>query len=230
VSENQQPSLGLNPAVDDTLAGAFAFILKKFLQNIDGMLPCVVVAADDERKFATVRPQIMVKGTDGELTTRAQLASVPIFHIGAGQFVLTFPVKPGDAGWIVASDRDISLYIQSGEEAAANTDRLHKFSDGLFIPDAARKFTLDPANADRVVLQSLDGSVYVALSADSIFMKAPTKVRMETPLVEMTGDLTVDGTVRGKTDVLSGSGNISGKTHHHTGVTTGGGNSGGPAN
>lgn len=230
MSDNQQPSVGLDPASDDSLAGAFGFVFRKLLQNVDGMLPCVVVAADEDRKFCTVRPQIMVKGTDGSLTTRAQLASVPIFHAGAGNFVLTFPVKAGDPGWIMASDRDISLYVQSATEAAPNTNRLHKFSDGLFVPDAARKFTLDPSNQDNVVLQSLDGSVFVALSATTIFMKAPTKVHMDTPLVEMTGDLTVTGTVRGQTDVLSGSGAISGKTHHHTNVTTGSGNSGGPAN
>jgi phage baseplate assembly protein V len=47
-----------------------------------------------------------------------------------------------------------------------------------------------------------------------------------TGALAITGDVTVTGTITGQTDVIAGT--ISGKTHKHTGVATGGGVSGTP--
>lgn len=254
MTDNSNPSLGQQPADAGTMAGLFRFVLKKFLQSdVDGMLPCVVIAADADRKFVTVQPSIMVQGTDKSLTSRAQIAKVPVFTIGAGGFVLTFPIRPGDAGWIVASDRDISLYLQSGEAAGPNTDRLHSFSDGLFIPDAARLYTLDSEDDGSAVLQSLDGSVRVAVWPDRVKLTAPL-VAIEATSTTMTGDLTVDGDISAG-GVLAAAGEIHGasnlrvsgtavvdgdvvadsattpvslSTHLHTGVTTGAAHTGPP--
>lgn len=205
-------------------------VLQKMQQGMDGMLPAKVIAATEDRMYAQVKIQIKVVGTNGEVISREPIAKVPVFHIGAGGFVLTFPIKPDSPGWVMASDRDISLYIQSGNEAEPNTARLKSFEDSIFVPDAARLFTLAAGEADSVVLQSLDGTAYISISADQVKIKHPTKLEIETPLIHATGDLTVEGTIRGKTDVLSGAGEISGKTHKHTGVTTGGGTSTGPVN
>lgn len=228
MTDNANPSQ--DPADDDTLGGTFRMVLRKFLQGTDGMLPAIVIAVDEKRNYATVKPLVMVQATDDTLTARAQIASVPIYTVGAGNYVMSFPIKPGDLGWIIANDRDISLFLQENKEAAPNTSRLHSFEDGVFFPDNARKWTLAGADAEAATWQSLDGTIKVTLGADMIHVVHPTKVEITTPLAHFTGDLTAEGTIRGKTDVLSGAGEISGKTHHHTGVTTGGGNSGGPAN
>ena len=231
MADNQNPSLQKNPADGAGLSGAFNFIFQKLLQNTDGMLPCTVIAATDDRMFVTVRPQIMIVGTDQKTTlSRAQVAKVPVFHMGMGGFVLTFPVNPGDPGWLIASDRDISLYIQSGKEAKPNTQRLHSFEDGLFIPDAARLFTLAAGEGANVVLQAIDGSAYVSVGAAQIKLKHPTKVEVDTPLAHFTHDITAEGTITGKVDVKFGPTPISAVGHKHTGVQTGGGTSGGPTN
>lgn len=186
------PSQGLDPADQDNLGGAFRFIMRKALMNTDGMLPATVIAADDQRKFATVRPQVQVKGTDDKLTSRAQVAKVPIFHIGAGGFVMHFPVKPGDAGWIIASDRDISLYMQTDKEAGPNTNRIHSFEDGLFIPDQARKFVLSDDDADNAVWQALDGLSKITLGPAKIGLDHQTLVAITCPHVTVKdGDLKV---------------------------------------
>lgn len=223
MAENNNPSL--DPANIGSLGGTFREILRKMLQSTDGMLPATVIAADADRNYATVRPQIMVLGTDNTLTSRAQIARVPIFTIGAGGFVLTFPVKPGDTGWILASDRDISLYLQAGKEAGPNTRRLHSFEDGLFIPDAAREYTLAGDDTDRAVLQNLDGTVRIAIGDDRVKITAPL-VQIVAPSVTMSGNLIVTGTITGLTDVVAGT--KSGKTHTHGGVTVGGGTTGAP--
>lgn len=220
---NNNPSQ--DPANTGSMGGMMREILRKFLQSTDGMLPCTVIAASADRKFVTAKPQIMVMGTDEVLVSRATIAQVPVFTIGAGGFVLTFPVKAGDAGWILASDRDISLYVQSAKETGPNTDRLHSFEDAVFIPDAARLYTLAGEDADNAVLQSLDGTVRVAVAADHVKVTAPT-VTFATPTAHFTGDVNVDGTVTATTDVVGGGKRL--KTHEHSGVTTGGGTTGPP--
>lgn len=212
----------VDPADDDSLAGVFRSILGKFLQQTDDMLPATVIAYDRPSNRATVRPQIMLGTTDGEKVSRPQIASVPVLNIGAGGLVLSFPVKPGDLGWIKASDRDISLYLQGGPEKEEwpNTKRMHNFSDGLFIPGGLATVTITGEDADRVVLQTLDGTTRIALGDGIVKVTTAGTVEVDAPTVHMTGDLNVDGEVTGNGIPLS--------THKHTGVQAGGANTGGP--
>lgn len=55
---------------------------------------------------------------------------------------------------------------------------------------------------------------------------AETKVRLETPTLEVTGDISCDGTVTGATDVVGGGKSL--KSHVHSGVQAGGANTGAP--
>lgn len=94
------------------LAGAFSQILSKFLQSVDDCLPAKVVSYDRKANTATVQPVVAVLSTEGQSLPRANVASVPVLAIGGGQFVINFPLKAGDLGWLKASDRDISLFMQ----------------------------------------------------------------------------------------------------------------------
>jgi hypothetical protein len=100
------------------------------------------------------------------------VASVPVMQFGGGGFVLSFNFQPGNLGWIKASDRDISLFLQTYGMQAPNSARLHSFSDAVFIPDVMTGYTLAGEDADNAVLQTLDGSVKVALGADQVKLAA----------------------------------------------------------
>ena len=215
-----------NPADLGTLGGTLRWAFKKLLQSTDGMLPATVIAVDAKREYATVQPAVHVLATDNTLTPRAQIAKVPIFTMGAGNYVLSFPVKAGDLGWIVASDRDISLYLQQNGASGPNSNRLHSFEDGVFFPDKARQWTLADEDAENVVLQSLDGADKITLGPDSIKLKHHTLIEFDAPSVTMTGDLTVDGTITGQTDVVADT--VSGKTHVHSDVQSGSDDTGPP--
>ena len=225
MSDNQTLSV---PFTDHGSAGgAFRAILKKFVQSsVDTMLPVSVGAVDAARNYATVKIALMVCGTDGSTTSRGQIANVPIFTLGGGGFLMSWPIKAGDLGWLIAADRDISLFVQNNAETIPNTDRQHSFSDGVFLPDAARRWALSDEDADNAVWQSYDGTTKITLGSSSIKLKHPTLVELECPTATMSGDLTVQGTITGKTDVIAGT--ISGKTHTHPGVTAGGASTGEP--
>lgn len=183
MAPNSNPSV--DPADVGSLVGAIRFAFKKLMQNTDGMLPATVIAVSADRAFATVQPLVMVQGTDGTLLPRPQYARVAVGAYGAGNFVMSFPLAPGDLGWIEASDRDISLYLQNNKAAGPNTNRLHSFSDGVFWSDKARQWTLNDSDASAAVWQSLDGSIKVTLGADKVHIVHPTAILLEAPLIEL---------------------------------------------
>lgn len=237
MTDNANPSL--DPADVNTMAGMLRSTFRKLLQSFDGMLPAEVITVSEDRNWVVVRPCVKVMATDGTLVSRAQVAKVPVFTLGGGGWVISWPIAAGDLGWIIAADRDISLFLQEDGEAGPNTNRVKSFSDGLFLPDMARRWTLQGDDTSRAVWQNADGSVKIAIGADKIRIVHGTRIDLDTPLVHLSGnlavegnittphDVTAQGTVTGVTDVVFTT--ISAKVHHHVLTQPGAGNSGGPA-
>lgn len=152
--------------------------LKKLMRSetmkIDDMLPATVVDYDDDSNRATIQPLVMMMTQDGEKVSRAQVFDVPVFRFGGGGFFIRYPIKKGDFGWLKASDRDISLILQNGgvQEDIPNTERLHSFSDALFIPDALKGWAVAEKNKDAMVIQSLDGKSVIALHDNKIVIES----------------------------------------------------------
>lgn len=209
-----------DPADEGSLGGALRSVFRKLMQGTDGMLPATVVSYDRTANVATVRPLIALLTTSGETVKRAQVAQVPVIALGGGGFVINFPLQAGDRGWIEASDRDISLFLQSGDDAAPNTLRLHSFEDGRFIPDLYAAFDVSEVAGDAMTIQSTNGAVRLELSPAGIKMTAPD-VTINTDQLTVNGNVVTVGT-------LTNNGVDVGSTHTHTGVQTGGGTSGPP--
>lgn len=214
-------------ANEGSLAGALKHALNNWLMGVDDMLPARVIRYDDQRNRAVIQPVVMIGGTDGSKLSRAQIANVPVFRFGGGGFFIRFPLKSGDLGWLKANDRDISLIMQSGGgEEWPHTKRRHSFSDAMFFPDTFKQWVIDGANADALVIQSLDGSVCLALHAGKFDLKSPAgDINVGGPLNIKAGTCTLDAgqiTLKaGSVAVNSGSfthnGKNVGETHTHLG-------------
>lgn len=224
-----------NPADYGNMAGLLRIAMSKQAQQTDDMLPARVVAYDRATNRASVQPLVQVVTTDGRALDRATIPSVPVFQYAGGGFVLSFPLRPGDLGWIKANDRDISLFLQSLAAQEPNTERMHSFQDGLFIPDVMRQWTLDGEDADRVVLQTEDGATRIALgdgivrvvTGGDVEVEAAVGVTVTAPLVTINGSVIVNGALEA-TGGLTGADGLVFETHKHLGVTAGAGTSGGP--
>jgi len=217
--------LAVDPASTDDLGGVLAATFKKMAQKIDGSLPAVVVSYDRARNRATVRPLIAVLSTLGDVTQRAQIASVPVLALGGAGFVINFPLKPGDTGWIKANDRDISLYMQSSREAQPNTNRIHSFDDGHFIPDVMAKATHAYEDENKMVIQSYDGATKITMSPDEVQIKS-ANVKVVAANIEMVGDIEHQGAFNNTGGVTIDG--IPFGTHKHIGVQPGTGQTGVP--
>ena len=175
------------------MAGTLAAFLRSMLMEVDDMLPATVVSYDDATNRAVIKPLIMMGTTTGQKISRQSVPNIPVFRFGGGGFFIRFPIKPGDFGWLKANDRDISLMMQrGGMEDWPNTQRLHSFSDAMFFPDTLKEWAINGANADAMVIQSMDGSVCVALHDGRITMTAP-QLDVDIPQTNWTGNITQEG-------------------------------------
>lgn len=199
---NQQPSI--NPADESTLAGVIKTAIAKDRQSLDVMLPVEVVSYDRATNRATVRHLVQMVGSDGEAVSRANVASVRVQQFGNAAFNISLPIKPGDKGWLMAADRDISTFQQGLGESQPNTARTHSFQDGMFMPDAMSNGDAPGGAGDDVVIGANDGSAYMSIGAGGFKWVGPW------------GEVTLDG------GGLKMNGINIGDTHVHGGVAVGG--------
>lgn len=219
---NQKPAL--EQSAKNTLSGALGTFIRSVMMEMEDMLPARVVSYDDATNRAVLQPLVMMGLEDGTKVSRARVAGVPVFRFGGGGFFIRFPIKPGDFGWIKANDRDVSLIFQRNGEDWPNTERLHSFSDAMFFPDTMRDWVINGSNADALVLQSMDGSVCIALHADKITMDAPT-MEVNIPNTTWNGNITGVGNLAFTGGSFTHNGTNVGGDHRHAdsgGTGTGG--------
>ena len=230
-------------------------ILRKHLQRVDDMLPARVVSFDRDANTATVQPMVALLTTAGAQVPRGQVAAVPVYRFGGGGMLISFNLKPGDFGWLKANDRDISMFVQSWSNGPPNTLRMHSFEDGMFFPDAMKDVEFDPEDEENAVFQTLDGKYRVSIWPDKvkvtgddttaefktgeITLTAPISVTVQSPAINLNGSVSSNGGAGTPNITLTASNSITldaptvtiqGRAflgHNHTGVQTGGGNSGG---
>jgi len=181
----------VDPANNDTLAGVLQFAFSKMLQNVNGMLPAKIVSVSADRTRVSVQLLIAVVTTSGAQIARPQIANLPVFTLGGGNLFLSFPLNTGDLGWVLANDRDISLFLQNYNATAPNTGRIKNFADGVFLPDIMTGYTINSEDNASAVLSSKDGTTRIAIHPSGIKITAGT--------VTIAGNAEVTGTFKADT-------------------------------
>lgn len=192
-----------------TLSGA----ITQALMQIEGMLPAKVVEVDREAGRVSVQPMIQMGDTGGNKITRAIVPNIPIMTMGAGGIFASFPVQVDDLGFVFAADRDTSLFYQSqGSMDWPNTERIHQFGDGGFLPLKLFNFSIaGGVEPDGFSLQTDDGSTFVTLKAGEVQITAEK--------VKIVGDIEHTG-------AITNNGKNVGDSHTHSGVQSGPSNTG----
>lgn len=202
------------PGAKGDIAAAIRDAVEESLLAFDSMLPAIVESYDRKKNVAKVRPLIAIVDVNNFSQARRPLSNVPVLALGGGGYVINFPLKKGDLGWVHAADRDITEYKERLRDVAPKTSRSHSFSDSMFVPDIMRNYTISEDDDGAMVIQTTDGTTKIAIHPDWINIKAPLKVVSNSPKTHATGDLQVDGdaTINGSLTVkggLSTGGNLS---------------------
>jgi hypothetical protein len=201
----------VKPADNNSITGILKTIQDRTSRNIENMLPCKVINFNRTLNRVTVQPLIRVLGSNGEIISRNQIASIPVYNPSGGGFGVYFPLVQGNLGWIIANDRDISLFMQSYSESKPNTTRKHSFSDAVFYPDMMTGYSIDAEDATNLTIQNLNATVKVTLGVDTVKLKA-TNILFEST------SLTHNGINIGDTHTHQQGPDSAGNTEQNTGT------------
>lgn len=219
-------------------------ILKQSLFDLRVAIPAQVKDFDEIKQVVTVQILVseLVRLPKGpQWTAISPIYNVPILVPRAGGFAITMPISPGDEGLLIFCDQCIDLWWQEGGQqpppmaplTQPNFERRrHDITDCGFFPGLwNQKNVLENYSTESIQVRSDDGTTYVDVSDTGIKLVG-TKV-----MIQASGD--VDITAGGTVHIEGSSGiniesdsdntNIDGQDfldHTHTGVQTGGGNSG----
>lgn len=120
------------PIVTPDLAAFLDMRLKDALLNTNCHLLGTVESFDAATQTATVSINQKLS-LAGQLKDFPVLVDVPVFILGGGDRVFTFPVRSGDTCLVLFNDRDIDNWFSTGNVTTPNSQRLHDLSDGLAL-------------------------------------------------------------------------------------------------
>ena len=185
----------IDSSQDESLSSTFDFINNKIKQGLNIMLPCQVLAVDRKKNRVKVLPLIALLKTNGETMNRAIIDDIPICNLSAGGFIINFPIKVGDFGYIKSNDRDISLFKQSYKSSKPNTTRKNDFADSIFIPDVINQnlYNISGEDSEALVIQSYDNSTKISMSNGKIILQAETIEQRATNHIFTGGTIKHDG-------------------------------------
>lgn len=201
-------------------------------------LPGLVETYDAERQIVSVQPALQrpYRGPDGAETmlTLPLLLDCPVCFPGGGGVTLSFPIAKGDECLVVFASRCIDSWWQSGGVQPPAEFRMHDLSDGFAIVGVrSQPRKLASVSTSKAQLRNDAGDTYVELdpAGKTLHLKAPGGATIDANTtingtLHVTGNITCDATVTATTDVVGGGKHL--KTHTHSGVQTGSGNTGAP--
>ncbi len=207
-------------------------------KNLHVALPVKVLSFDASKQTASCLPMIKALLAEGKSIQLPVLADVPVKFPRGGGFALTFPLKAGDEGMVIFSDRCIDGWWQSGVASEPLDLRMHDLSDACLLPGFSSVPNAIPAHdAGSIVMRKLDNSAYLKIDQGGSVEIAGTQLTVKCPIVFEQG---MQGAAGSAGDAISLSGNLSHSggslisngisldQHTHSGIEPGGGNTGGP--
>lgn len=197
--------------VAQNLATAIDWRVKTLTQLQGWELPCTVVAVDDSKGFVTVNFE--VQNTPFTIPR----ITIPV----VGWEYIRLPIQVGDRGITRKIDVEITSISGQGSTPPNISDAGNLTGVLAFAPIMNKEFVnSDDPNAvliygpNGVILRTVDGSSKITINADGIVLECGDG------RIEITdGAVSIDGTL-----TINGEAYLS---HQHSGVQTGGGNTGG---
>ena len=203
------------------LEGLLTRIMSEVKSDIRVALPAKVVSFNASKQTISCIPTVReLVNLNGKVSYKDLpiLEDVPIIMPRAGGWVITLPIKPGDECMVVFQDLCIDGWWFRGDIQNWNDLRRHDLSDAIAIFSPwSQPNVISNYITDGIELRSIDGSTKITIKNNKISILGD---------LEVTGKINASDTITSNVDVISGT--ISGKTHKHSGVSTGSGNTGGP--
>lgn len=184
-----------------TLPNLINFNINQKLLAIQTCMPVIVTKVTLNNYFTgmvDVYPMLQQIGNDGSLWDYTTLYNLPFVRVQGGENAIIIDPKINDIGLVVFSSRDITTVKNTRKKGKPGSYRTHDLSDGIYIGGILNN---TPTR-------------FIRFDSAGITITANTNLTIN-------ADVTINGT-------LTNNGVNVGSTHKHSGVQTGGGNTGDP--
>ena len=207
--------------------------LNDLKKEIKVMLPCRVESVNNDGNYVSL--EILDYDSDnlGNEQEYPIITNVPIRQpMDSGSAYIRLPIQVGDIGTIEFFDSSVDDLVISNTHTFDFTEDWHKLSDGLFtngfLPNN-KLFEFD-SNA-KLVLGTKSNKIYIKFNNDDeieilaekinistkeITLTSTTKIDIVTPIINVTGNINVLGTITSTVDVIGGGKSLKTHTHPYT--------------
>jgi len=193
------------------------------LDRVCVSMPCKIVSYDRVKHLATVKPLLNFKYANGPTIEYDVIPDVEILRMMAGGFLIDLPLNAGDTGWLIAVDRDSLDVKERSNNALPRSTLVNSYKSGYWIPDqwgSESKLQISGVDANRLVIQSKDGTQKISVGASDIHITASV-VNITAPTTNISGNVNIGGKldVVGKIKETTANVTLSTHTHKENGVT-----------
>jgi hypothetical protein len=185
---------------------AISFLVEQMIKGmVNTAIPvrvdsCTKPGVGGAAGYVSATPLVQQRGADGKALQPVSLPQLPYYRVQAGSAAVVLDPQPGDIGLAVFSQQDASNVKEgTSEPVQAGSFRAFDMSDGFFV---ASHYGQTP-------------TTYVHLDPEKgeVTIKAPTKITIDAPQIELKGAVSMGGAGSSDTITLDGSivtnGNIS---------------------
>lgn len=125
----------------------------------------------------SIRPLVQQIDGNNNVYSRGEIKNVPYLRVQGGKNAVIIDPVVGDVGLAGFCDRDISMVKRTGESAAPNTRRQYDINDAVYM------FTCMSGEPEQ----------YIHFTENEIHVTSPSKVLIDSPLVEATQNFKIGG-------------------------------------
>ena len=207
---------------------ALSFIVQQALLRMQTVTLVKVVAVHGAGvvPVGTVDVQPLVNQMTGnrQSVPHGTVYGLPFFRLQGGANAIICDPQPGDIGMCGFASRDISAVKSTKAAANPGSFRTFDYADGLYIGGFLGVAPTQYLKFDNTAGVTLVSTVKVTIQAPVIELDGATSVTINTPTLNLTPSGTTVVGASGGSLTVDGRSFLS---HTHTGVQTGGGNTGG---
>lgn len=185
---------------------ALSFMMEQMIKGmVNTAIPvrvdsCTKPGVGGAAGYVSATPLVQQRGADGNALMPVSLPQLPYYRVQAGTAAVVLDPQPGDIGLAVFSQQDASNVKEgTSEPVQAGSFRAFDMSDGFFV---ASHYGQTPTTF-----------VHLDPEKGEVTIKAPTKITIDAPQIELKGAVTMGGAGSSDTITLDGSivtnGNIS---------------------
>jgi hypothetical protein len=197
---------------------ALSFMMEQMIKGmVNTAIPvrvdsCTKPGVGGAAGYVSATPLVQQRGADGNALAPVSLPQLPYYRVQAGTAAVVLDPQPGDIGLAVFSQQDVSNVKEGTSELVqAGSFRCFDMSDGFYCCS---------------VLGAGAPETYVHLDPETgeVTVKAPTKITLDAPTIELKGSLQMGnaaGSGTGDTMKITGNLDVTGSVKTDGNVTAG---------